>query len=535
MLWTLALALLIAAAVPTLFYPFTRDQGAYAYIADLMMRGGVPYRDAWDLKPPGVYYVYQAAFWLFGRSELAVRLFETLYTLLSAAAVYLLAQAVFEDRAVAALSAWTYAFAYFLLLHFYSVANPEAFLVPFVAACFYGMVRHVRSKSDLWLWVGSIAGGMAIWFKPTAGLMVGAAVLWAAATWRRENSTARLGRTLGIAVLGGLLGLAPAVLVLYGNGLAELLELWAHYGSGAYLSAGGLALGQGPLAVLDVIVGYAREWQLLVWLTCTGLAIVALGSRQKQVGPAAASQYGMAVVLFLLSALAAVLLQGKLFEYHWVPALAPASILSALSLVLLARSITGPTATSGLEHAGGPPTYAVLFAAIGISGLLLLTAYDHTARYRRLAAYLSSSITEDQFYDQFDIGSDFSRMGSLRTATYLREHTQPHDTVFIWGAEPLVNFLAQRRSPTKYIFSYMLVEGAQGADLEARRQDFLAELRQGKPAYMVLVDRDITPLSPMGSQAQFDQLPALRTILEMEYTFETQLEDYTIYRRAPTD
>jgi len=533
LLWIAALALLIAAAAPTLFYPFTRDQGAYAYIADLMMHGRVPYRDAWDLKPPGVYWVYQAAFGLFGRSELAVRLFEALYTLLGAAAVYALARTVFEDGTVAALSAWIYAFGYFLLLHFYSVANPEAFMVPFVAACFYGAVRYVRSKKLRWLLAGSIAGGMAIWFKPTAALMVTAAVLWTTfVSWPGENRVRRLAHTLGIAILGGLLGLAPAVFLLYGNGLTELLDIWTRYGSGTYLAAGGLALGEGPLALLDVIVGYVREWQLLVWLTLTGLAVVTLDSRRKQIQSAVTHRHGMAIVVFLLSALAAVLLQGKLFEYHWVPALAPASILSGLSVIMLARSIRETFGTPDSKQVDRPSAYAAIFTVMVIGGLLLLTAYDHVARYRRLAAYLSSHITEEQYYSQFDIGSDFSRMESLRAATYLHEHTTPNDTILIWGAEPLLNFLAQRRSPTKYIFSYMLVEGSQGADLEARRQEFLDELRKGEPAYIVLVERDFTPLSPMGSQAQLDQLPGLRTMLEREYTLEVQIGDYAIHRRA---
>jgi 4-amino-4-deoxy-L-arabinose transferase-like glycosyltransferase len=528
-----ALALLIAAVAPTLCYPLTRDQGAYAYIADLMMQGGVPYHDAWDLKPPGVYWVYQAAFTLFGRSELAVRLFETLYTLLSAAAVHALAGAALQDRTVAALSAWIYAFAYFLLLHFYSVANPEAFLVPLVTACFLAMVRYARSRSTAWLLAGSIAGGMALWFKPTAGLTFAAAVLWAAAkTCRGENSIARLARTLGTAILGGLLGLAPAVLLLYRNGLTELLHLWTHYGTSAYLSASGLALGQGPLAMLDVIVGYVREWQLPVWLTLTGLAIVVVRGRRQHTNHPAAIQHGTAIVAFWLSAVSAVLLQGKLFEYHWVPTLAPASILSALSLMALARSVRGATGTPDRKPGNGPSTPAVFFAAIVISGLLLLTAHDHVARYRRLAAYLTGNMSEGQYYAQFDIGSDFSRLEAQRAARYLREHTNPSDTVFIWGAEPLVNFLAQRRSPTRFIFSYMLVGGSQGADLGARRQEFLDELRRGEPAYFVLVERDITPLSPMGSLAQLDQIPALGTLLDTEYTFEIQIEDYLIYRRT---
>ena len=46
--------------LPSLFYPFARDQGVFAYAGQVILRGGWPYRDVWDLKPPGVYFSYAA-------------------------------------------------------------------------------------------------------------------------------------------------------------------------------------------------------------------------------------------------------------------------------------------------------------------------------------------------------------------------------------------------------------------------------------------------------------------------------------------
>ena len=41
--------------------PLGPDQGLYITIGEIIKHGGVPWRDAWDNKPPGTYYLYAAA------------------------------------------------------------------------------------------------------------------------------------------------------------------------------------------------------------------------------------------------------------------------------------------------------------------------------------------------------------------------------------------------------------------------------------------------------------------------------------------
>jgi hypothetical protein len=281
--------------------------------------------------------------------------------------------------------------------------------------------------------------------------------------------------------------------------------------------------------VLDVIMGYLRHWQLLVWLSLAGVLGILVGRER----------YGRAeaVVVYLLSTLAATLLQGKLFEYHWIPVLAPAAILAAVALAGLASEISGQTKNPLRTplSAWRDMDMRTLFAVIVLVGLLLWTGYDQLARYRQMAAYLAGRMSEEQYSAQFDIGTDFSRMGTLRAATYLREHTEPDETVLIWGAEPLVLFLSERRSATKYIFSYMLVGDDGSPRVKARRQDFLDDVRKAEPAYVVVVERDTTPLTPAGSLAQLDEFPALKILLDTAYYRDAQVEDYLFYRRKARD
>ena len=53
--WIIVLAVAVIALVPRLLFVnilFERDDGAYAYVSDVVNNGGLPYRDAFDHKPP---------------------------------------------------------------------------------------------------------------------------------------------------------------------------------------------------------------------------------------------------------------------------------------------------------------------------------------------------------------------------------------------------------------------------------------------------------------------------------------------------
>ncbi|MBA3297386.1 MAG: hypothetical protein H0U19_10655, partial [Acidobacteria bacterium] len=57
----LALAcVLLIVRLPSLVQPMGADQGLYAYVGDRILAGELPYRHAWDQKPPAIHYTYAA-------------------------------------------------------------------------------------------------------------------------------------------------------------------------------------------------------------------------------------------------------------------------------------------------------------------------------------------------------------------------------------------------------------------------------------------------------------------------------------------
>ncbi|NDJ78092.1 MAG: hypothetical protein GYB65_17730, partial [Chloroflexi bacterium] len=73
----IALGLLVVAVVaqlPTVPAHFNdwADNGAYAYSAQVIRDGGMPYRDAWDHKPPLIAYLNALAFTVGGETYWAL-------------------------------------------------------------------------------------------------------------------------------------------------------------------------------------------------------------------------------------------------------------------------------------------------------------------------------------------------------------------------------------------------------------------------------------------------------------------------------
>src|SRR5579864_7791604 len=70
----LSMFLAAVVALPSLAYPFGRDQGLYFYVGrEWLLRGALPYRDLFEQKTPGIYVVHAACIALFGERVWGIR------------------------------------------------------------------------------------------------------------------------------------------------------------------------------------------------------------------------------------------------------------------------------------------------------------------------------------------------------------------------------------------------------------------------------------------------------------------------------
>ena len=118
----------------------------------------------------------------------------------------------------------------------------------------------------------------------------------------------------------------------------------------------------------------------------------------------------------------------------------------------------------------------------------------------------------------------------LRVVDYLKEHSDPRDEVYVWGTAPLINFLSQRRNPSRFVSNLALIS-TWGPD--RWRGELVRTLESKRPRYIVVARHDSIPTvsyTLMDSEEYLQVYPALADLLKRQYTVAANLWDFEIYR-----
>jgi hypothetical protein len=500
--WPLCAALALGALIglPSLVYPFGRDQAMFAYVGRGWLDGFLPYRDSWDNKPPGIYALYGLASLLPLPQMMSVRAVDLVATLLTAALLGLIAGRWWGRRA-GALAAFLYAAGYYLCFDYWDTAQTEGYLTLFLAAAVAAAaLGRARVSPAAMAAVGALCA-MAALFKTTAVLP--AAVLIAWAWWRG-------GRRPGLlaAAAGGFA--APVALAgLYFWRAGALSEMWElvigfnlSYASGAPAKVFTSATRSGPLYAFTTL-------GILGPLALLGVGAGLLPPRKRGVA---------FVVAWACAAGLTVFAQGRLFHYHWQVTLAPVALAAACGVeTLVVWQREPPQVARRLCQA-----LPLVFLAAGLVALATTIPPGYAASAARLAGLLSPGQHLGRFTGVFG----FSVFADLRAADYLRTHTSDGDTVQVWAFEPLVNIAAGRRAPTRFVANHALMDDAWSFGKRRWWREFRRGMRARPPRYIVTVN------NPAGASREPVEVDHawLREFVARNYRFETQVGPMKMYR-----
>jgi 4-amino-4-deoxy-L-arabinose transferase-like glycosyltransferase len=506
-------ALLLA---PMLLYPFGRDQGAFAAVADVIARGGAPYRDAWEIKPPGIYYLFYAAFAVFGRSMLAARLLDALCTLAAAAVLALVGRQLVGKWAALG-GAVVFLALYALGFDYWTATQCESFAaLPLALAALSLLAAERRGSPVLALLCGALIG-VAVVLKFTLGGFL-LLPLAAALGGRQEPARRRILRS-ACYLVGCAAVLAAAAALTWATGaLRDMLYILFDWN----LQYAGLRP-KAPLAATTLretarfLFGGPRLFpKLAAALALLGAADILRdpgSTRGRWLSPAWAA-------VMLLSVWA----QLKFHPYHWLPMLPPMGLLAGHGIALLHR-LTSP---SEGPHRGRALTAILLLLA----GTLLASGY--AAHFRGPLAYATGRMSQLSYFRRF--GSygegDFSFVADAQVASYLRGATDPGDPIFIWGFEPLVYFLADRPPASRFITLQPLVSPWSPPQWQ---DQLIADLERERARCILVLHNDVFPWvtgSTLDSAGQLARYPALERLLATDYQLDRRIEHFDVYVRA---
>ncbi|MGK3959606.1 glycosyltransferase family 39 protein [Sorangium sp. So ce118] len=527
-----------------LTYGYGRDQGIYAMVARAVLDGGMPYRDAFDFKPPGIFLIYALARALFGPAQWGIRALEVLGLVGMCFAMASLAGRAFGDRRVGVVAA-----ALAVLVHaqldFWHTAQPESFggmltVFALLAATPRGRAGAPRPAPSAAALIvsGALFGAAGLLKPPLAGGGVVLAVVLAApalaelagrgAALARRATAPELARPAPTAPALLWAALRPALLIALGGVLPVLACVAWFAAKGALgdlrevlfvFTPHYTALGWRGVGVLDMAWHGVSEW-LVRYSGPLALGLCCLLALH----PDRHERAGVALLAGVIAMhLVGVVMQAKFFPYHYGATWPLTAMLAALGLWKAWQRC--------VQH--GAKAAAALVAA------LVATAFarsatkdvdeDYLDRCAERVALLAAGARDLGRLDHLASVADVNAEANRAVAAWLRERVAPGRPVFVWGFEPVIYDLAECPPATRYL--YNVPQRAAWARQEAR-DALMRDLAARPPAAIVVERRDVFPSvtgDGLDSRDTLAGFPALAGLLEERYELAVLIEDFEIY------
>jgi hypothetical protein len=484
-------------------FAYGLDQGIYAVVADVMRAGGAPYRDAWDFKPPGIFFVYAAARTLAGDGMDAVRWLEAagLVSLIAASAVY---ARRFAGSAWPGLLGGALAVSGHVWLGFWHTAQPESFGVVLIAWALVLSTTPAGSsrRQQVCYAAAGAAYALAGLLKPPLG--GGILVSFAFAAWlaaRRAPPGARLRAIVrpGLAFALGAAAPVAAVLAWFAakGALADLHEALFVFAPG--YTAINYRSGDLPGFAWQSVAILLRRFSLLGPLGLLLLAVLPRLAPREREG-------ALHVLLVMGVCLAGAALQGRFFAYHYGAVAPLLAMCAGWGLWKLTRVA---------------PRFALGSLALGLA--LLLLANLNGLSGRNPGGILARARSLD--------AGDAYVAPQRRVAEWLRAHTRPGDAIHVFGFQPMLYDLADRRPASRFVY-----DAPQRAPwfAERGRELLMRDLREDPPAALLVEHGDLHPGTAgtdRDSAATLANFPRLARFLAEGYREGVRVEAFTIHLR----
>lgn len=475
--WRLYAVLAAICALPIAFYapffaePFMRDEGFYAAVAQIIERGGIPYRDAFDNKPPLIFVYYWSSFAMFGEHIWAPRLLAALMVSATTLIVYFQARFIYSQRAsLVAMAAFALSNG---LAMFETNANVEYFmLLPTMAALLCFTLGEKRGGVG-WFFACGVLSGLSVMTKETSAFAFVLFFLFCAwqeyrdLKWGFLRSNVFWRKSLSMSA-GFVLALFACYLPFLLTGTSkEYFDAIFVY---TFLYVGA---GQGALFKLQTM---ATAPLMLVYATGPFAIFAFFGawSFLKRQG----NYDGKLLAAWFIAGDIGIIAAGRFFAHYYVmlfPVMAllvPAGFVYVRDLWKTRRARLWVWSLIAIS----------LIAPIGINGAIYFRE-SHDARH-------------EQKY--FGIERAQWETRSMGLSDWIDERTNPDDYIYNLGFQSEVHFYTGLRSPTRFMFDYPF---QLHHDFE---QEALADLKANPPVYIFNSPLDQPPGTPNGNYYPYD-------------------------------
>jgi len=400
----------------------SRDSGVFLYMGWRLLNGDIPYRNVWDHKPPLVYFVDAVGLTLTPHSLWGVWFLQFIFILLTIFLIYKTLDKEFGHIPAATgmiiLSTG--------LLNIIERGNvTEEYALAFQAL---GIWLFVQAKERGYplketFWIG-LCGGLAFYFKQTTiGVWIVYALLLGANRFKQKKYP--ISDLLSLAT-GWSIPIVGFAVYFYANG--ALYDFWEQAFVYNFIYIGKHEGIQRLIPVFIKGFAFLRQGGGLYFALAGLLAgLIYLWLKRKELLKKANLLILFAVINLPIEVLF-VLISGRSILHYYLTPLPVMAILSG-ALIYLLPQVTG-------KLFPGAATKGNLIASIS---LLIIMAFQLP-----VALNYSSHM------------KDLGKNNLAPVIEYVAKNTKEDDRVLVIGAESVVNFLARREAPTRYVYQYPL-------------------------------------------------------------------------------
>ena len=514
--WRACLTLLAVWAIGYIWWPFSNDQGNLAWVGGVIRDGGMPYRDAWDVKGPAVHLLFALAGAVFGAGEPGLRLFDLLFLALGAWSLSRLAVHYAGPRS----GRWSIVL--FLLwyasLDHHNTAQPDGWAGVMLTSAVALMVTRTNRPAPLAGFGSGVLIAVCALIKPTYALFMLLPLIEGTAQYATVERKPAIARTLkfwGASLVGFCAPIALCVGWFVARGaLGDWMDVHLRWVPSSYSQIDEAWLNR----ILFVVTFFTtKQFALAIPLTIAGLVVVRLSRWRRDTA---------LLATWAALALLGVVIQGQFFAYHWHPLQPPLALLAGLGIhrFLLWRRTT---LASGSETGRISSASATSLAVLLVIGAAIGPAV-HVYRFARRASGLIAAAE----YDRIEFGPYGHRGGVFpEVASYLRSHSTSGETVLAWGSNAGINYLSHRASPSPFGYAQPLVDPPD-SDLRRRyRDEFMRRLQSAPPRYVVSLSEALCARRPSPDERKLmgpaegimkclSDIPALHAYVLSRYALE---------------
>ena len=477
-----------------------RDYGFYVYIGDQILHGRLPYRDAWESKPPAIFYLNAIGLWIGRGSRWGVWIIELIALLVAAAFSFLIMKKLWGIwPALGGLCLWLRG----LHLTLEGGNLTEEYPLPFHFLSIFLFLKLVEMPRHLFYNVLlGFAFGISFLFRPNNAGVEAAIIMTLLFVQLFQRNLSSI-QTLWLAI-GALTPILLTSLYFWSQGLLrDLFEASLLYNltystteitSSSPLLTGFSLLGWVAwIALGGYLVGFYRFFK-----TRDPFYLLLL--------------IGWPLVIYLSDP------SRRNYAHYFINWLPFLGLLSGLVLhFLIARMPTQIFDSSKF-------TLIALTSIFVLSFIFFFTGAPASAYQKAVERISKREI----------IGIEIR----TRTAVYVENHTQPGDLVLFWAAAPGENFMSNRESPSAYLFYPLYVH----SKISQRINDqFLQDIITKRPVLIVDIDdHEALSLDPKTRAEQItagyawkylpDNLNEFFRFVEENYYLEAMVGNSAVYR-----